>query len=74
MGKAIVDILDTKKVTVIVLDRTLPVSSASQYNDVSFYECDVSQYSSVTNIAEQIRQEVIPQGLRLYDMVTQFQL
>jgi hypothetical protein len=58
VGKAIVDILDTKSVTVVVLDRALPSSGSKEYNDVSFYECDVSSYASVQATANQIRKEV----------------
>lgn len=58
VGKAIVDILDTKSVSVVVLDRSLPAHGSAQYNDVSFYECDVSSYAKVQEVAEQIRKEV----------------
>lgn len=58
VGKAIVDILDLKKVTVVVLDRTLPDSGSQDYNDTHFYQCDVSDPKRVAEVAETIKKEV----------------
>merc|ERR1712093_7325 len=58
VGKAIVDVLDLKKVTVVVLDRTLPDSGETDYNDTHFYQCDVSDYEQVARVAETIKKEV----------------
>ena len=58
IGKAIVDILDIKKVTVVVLDIAVPEKGSSEYNDVHFYQCDVSDAKQVSQIAQKIKAEV----------------
>lgn len=58
VGKAIVDILDIKKVTVVVLDVAVPNQGSSEYNDVHFYQCDVSDAKQVSQIAQKIKTEV----------------
>ena len=53
------DILDTKKVTVVVLERSIPEESRKEiYNDVHFYECDVSDYKTVIEVFERVNKEV----------------
>ena len=58
LGKSIVEILDTKKVSVVVLDLHAPKASSSEYNDVHFYQCDVSDFKQVQEAAERVRKEV----------------
>lgn len=59
VGKAVVDILDMKKVTVVVLDRDDPdLAVTTGYNDVCFYKCDIADKAEIRHVAKRVRNEV----------------
>ena len=61
LGKAIANILASKRVRTILLDRTLPNHAEDirlDHKCVYYYQCDVSKYEEVLDVAKRIREEV----------------
>lgn len=57
LGNAIVTLLRKKGARVAVLDMRIP-SKAEWEDDVTYYQCDVSDFQRVKDLASQIEQEV----------------
>lgn len=57
MGKAFTTLLRKKGIPVAVLDRNIP-SQSEWEDDVHYYQCDVSDFKQVAEIAQRVEKEV----------------